>query len=243
MPERELTDNIAALMAKLDAIQAQQQAILEEQRQHYRQVESLLSLYAQLTLNAPLPPMRGYAISPDFGALLLEQLRLRQPHCVVELGSGVSTLISGYTLLKQGAGRVISIDQSAEFSATVAQNLRQHQIESAVTLRTAPLKPVEISGHSWDWYDPAAFADLDAIDFLVIDGPAQYLNPTPQVRYPALPMLYSKLTPGAIILLDDADRADEQQVVERWLAEFDLTLVRDYSYETEKGAKLLQKNG
>ena len=227
---------MATLLAKLDQM-------MEQQRQHYRQTESLFALYSQLALNAPLPTMRGYAISPDFGVLLLEQLQIRQPRRVVELGSGVSTLISAYTLLKQGSGRVISIDQSSEFLQQVAQNLRQHRLESVVTLRTAPLKSVEIGAQTWDWYDPSAFADLDAIDFLVIDGPAQFQNATPQVRYPALPLLYAKLAPGAFILLDDADRADEQAIVERWLAEFDLRLVRDYSYETEKGAKLLQKPG
>jgi predicted O-methyltransferase YrrM len=159
----------------------------------------------------------------------------------VELGSGVSTLIGGYTLLKQGSGRIITVDQSAEFLDYVAQNLRQHRLEDIVQVLHASLTPVEINGQVWDWYDRTRLDEIEDIDFLVIDGPAQFNNPKAQVRYPALPLLYHKLTPGAYILLDDANREDEQQIVTRWLAEFDLKLIRDYSYETEKGAKLLQK--
>ncbi|MBC8171808.1 MAG: class I SAM-dependent methyltransferase, partial [Anaerolineae bacterium] len=211
------------------------------QQQQYRQVETLFSLFSQLSLNAPLPVMRGYSISPDFATLLLAQIQFKQPRLIVELGSGVSTLISGYALLKQGSGRVISIDQSAEFLDYVAQNLLQHRLEHLVQVLCATLRPVEINGEVWDWYDLKAFDDIENIDFLVIDGPAQFNNMKVQVRYPALPILYDKLAPGAYILLDDANREDEQQIVERWLTEFDIRLIRHYTHETEKGAKLLQK--
>ncbi len=231
----------AQMLAKLDALLAQQHTILEQQRQLYRQTEALFALYSQLPLRAALPTMRGYAISPDFAKILLMHIQTYQPRLIVELGGGVSTLISGYMLQKHGDGRVLAVDQSAEFAAYAMHNIQQHQLATVAQVRHAPLQPITIHAETWQWYATDAFADVDAIDLLVIDGPPQYENPTPLVRYPALPVLYAKLAPGGFILMDDADRDDEQQIVARWLAEFDLKLVRDFSYETEKGAKLLQK--
>jgi hypothetical protein len=68
------------ILEKLELILKQQQLLLEQQHQQYRQVETLFSLFSQLSLNAPLPIMRGYSISPDFAALLLTQIQIRQPH-------------------------------------------------------------------------------------------------------------------------------------------------------------------
>lgn len=238
-----MTENseMAQVLAKLELILAQQQHILEQQRQLYRQTESLFVLYSQLTFNAPLPVMRGYAISPDFARILMTQIQTQQPKFIVELGGGVSTLISGYMLQKQGSGRVIAVDQSEEFAAYAMQHVRQHQLENVAQVLHAPLKLLFVNGETWQWYDTTRFDEVDAIDLLVVDGPPQYGNPAPMARYPALPLLYAKLAPGAFILVDDADREDEQQMVQRWLSEFDVQLIRDFSYETEKGAKLLQK--
>ena len=55
------------------------------------------------------------------------------------------------------------------------------------------------------------------IDLLVVDGPPGLLRP--QARYPALPVLRERLSPGASILLDDTHRADEREIVRRWLDE------------------------
>jgi predicted O-methyltransferase YrrM len=232
---------MAQIVAKLEVVLAQQQEILEQQRQLYRQTEALFALYSQLTLNAALPTLRGYAISPDFAKILMMQLQAQQPRLIVELGGGVSTLISGYMLQKQGFGRVVAVDQSAEFAEYAMQNVRQHQLEKVAQVLHAPLKPLTLNGQTWQWYDTQVFDEIDAIDLLVVDGPPQYDNPKSMARYPALPLLFAKLAPGAYILMDDAKRDDEQRIITRWLEEFDITLSRDFAYETEKGAVLLRK--
>ena len=49
----------------------------------------------------------------------------------------------------------------------------------------------------------------DTIDLLIIDGPPVKTNQL--ARYPALPLLFSKLSKECIIILDDAARPSEQQ--------------------------------
>ena len=55
---------------------------------------------------------------------------------------------------------------------------------------------------------------------LVIDGPPQAAGT--QARYPAGPLLFPRLAPGAAVYLDDAARSDEQAILRRWRSEFPL---------------------
>ena len=65
-------------------------------------------------------------------------------------------------------------------------------------------------------FAPRDPCQLDARVLFVDDPP----GPTgPQARYPAIPVLSDRLADGAIVVLDDASRADEATIVERWCAE------------------------
>ena len=84
----------------------------EQNWQSYRQAEALNQLIALLKFTAPIPPTRSWAASPDLLLTLVDLVRRYKPQLVVELGSGVSTLI----VAKAGAKKVISIDNSDEFA-------------------------------------------------------------------------------------------------------------------------------
>jgi hypothetical protein len=102
----DIPDNIKALLAQQSAeTLAAQKAIADKL---YQQLEALTSLTSILPIRYPLPPMRGWAISPDFGVLLVSEILNKKPHVVVELGSGVSTLLIAYCLELVGHGRVVS---------------------------------------------------------------------------------------------------------------------------------------
>ncbi|HZL04081.1 MAG TPA: hypothetical protein VFE45_01440, partial [Coriobacteriia bacterium] len=73
---------------------------------HYQQVEALIGLYETLDIGLPLPPMRGWPASPDFARELACVIAETRPQTIVEIGSGVSTLVAGYALKKNGMGRV-----------------------------------------------------------------------------------------------------------------------------------------
>ncbi|MGI9528709.1 MAG: hypothetical protein ACR2NG_03285 [Acidimicrobiia bacterium] len=52
---------------------------------------------------------------------------------------------------------------------------------------------------------------------MIVDGPPGTTGPL--ARYPAVPILFDRLSPSALIFLDDAYREDEQESVRRWLDE------------------------
>lgn len=182
-----------------------------------RQIQALFSLFSAIPFRHTLPPMTGWAASPELASTVYGLIREHRPKTVVELGSGVSTLVAAYALEQNGEGRLVSLDQDAGYGAATAEQLRRHGLDARAQVIHAPLKPVELDGRSWTWYDVSRLPEVSSIDLLVVDGPHRALQPL--ARYPAMPMLYDRLSPNAVIVLDDADRKDERAAVRRWTDE------------------------
>ena len=172
-------------------------------RENYRQSEFYIQLIALLKLDAPIPSTRSWAASPDVLLTLLEHARKSNPATVLDLGSGMSTLV----LAKSAPGaKIISIDNSQEFADKTRKVLANHQITN-VEVRVAPLVPHK-SGV--DWYELSQLTDVSNIDLLFIDGPPGSKNP--MARHPAIAECISKLSPKAIIVIDDAAREGEKSM-------------------------------
>jgi predicted O-methyltransferase YrrM len=207
------------------------------QADHYRQVEALFSLYSVLKITHPLPPMRRWAISPDFATVLVGLIQETRPRCIVEAGSGVSTLIAGYSLKQLAGGRIVSLDHAEAYAEITQDRVRRHGLEDYASVRYCPLRPFAIGGHSWLWYDVRPIEDVESIDMLIIDGPP--FDTQALARYPALPILFGRLSKDAIILMDDGFRHDEQEIVDRWLQHFEGFVAE--RIDTEKGAVILRQ--
>lgn len=210
---------------------------LHQPNENYRQIESLFFLYSTLKIRHPLPPMRDWAISPDFANIVISLIRECRPKLVLELGSGVSTLITAYTLEENKEGVVVSLDHDAQFAATTMDNIAKHGLQAIATVTPAPLKAVKLHGKSWLWYDADQLRNLEPVDLLIVDGPP--VTTQKLARYPAMPVLYPLLSADAIILLDDAHRADETEIVNLWLQEF-RSFKREH-VDAEKGATILRR--
>jgi predicted O-methyltransferase YrrM len=178
--------------------------------------------------------MRGWAVSPDFATIVAAAIRDRHPNVVVELGSGVSTLIMGYCLDDLGQGRLISIEHDEAHAARSRDAVARHGLGHVVTIAHAPLADVEVDGRTYRWYKLPELPDR--IDVLIVDGPPATHDP--QARYPALPLLMDRLRDAALILVDDGARRGEREMVARWAERFPLVTVEFQA--TEKGAYLLR---
>jgi predicted O-methyltransferase YrrM len=199
---------LRALHQRVSKVNQQTQESIKELKEQiwhsYRQSEALQQLFALLKFSAPIPPTRSWAASPDLLLTIADLVRTRKPRLVVELGSGVSTLI----VAKAGARKVISIDNSAEFAEKTREMLKTHKVRG-VEVRVAPLK-AHTSGV--DWYDTAMLKDLKNIDLLIIDGPPGSKNP--DARKPALKELLNKLSSKAVVVIDDVNRKGEREMAE-----------------------------
>lgn len=189
--------------------------------QSYRQTEAMQQLLTLLKFSAPVPPTRNWAASPDLLLTLAHLVRTHKPALVVELGSGVSTLV----VAKAGAKKVVSIDNSEEYAAKTREILKEHKVRG-VEIRVAELKAYN---SATDWYDTAEIKDLKRIDLLIVDGPPGSTNP--EARMPAYAEFIAKLSSKAIIVIDDVNREGERKLAESFAKALPKHVLTIYPHE------------
>ncbi|WP_375194782.1 class I SAM-dependent methyltransferase [Sphingobium sp.] len=155
-----------------------------------------------------LPHLGSWKADVGFLRHIVREIARLRPAHVVELGAGASTLIAARALTLHGGGRLTSFDQHGGFVDATRNWLADQGLHA--DLRHAPL-----TSESQDW--PGRWYHIDqlpeSIDLLIIDGPPWAVHPL--VRG-AADMLFARLSPNAVVLLDDAARPGERIVARRW---------------------------
>ncbi len=212
----------------------------------FRQTEALGALSKLLSLDLPLPPTRGWAASPDFLLHIYQHISEHKPKLVVELGSGVSTVVIAAALKANGDGGLLhSLDHEATFAEATSKLLAKHAFADIATVHHAPLAPWRPTketklGTEWQWYSvPETVGSLQDIDLLVIDGPPKATGPF--ARYPAVPHFRDRMASNCTVLLDDASREEERKVVKAWASDRGLRLY--HHREFEKGLAVVIAEG
>jgi predicted O-methyltransferase YrrM len=184
---------------------------------HFQQLQLLRRLEQELSVDEPLPPMRGMAASPDILLMLARHCRRTAPDVIVECGSGVSTVVLARCLQLNGGGLVYSLDADARFAEETRRELDRRGLGSFAVVLDAPLTRHTVNGETVQWYDTSALPKTE-IDMMFIDGPPTWTGPL--ARLPAGPILFPRLKPGGTVFADDTARADETRAVDRWLTLF-----------------------
>jgi predicted O-methyltransferase YrrM len=226
------------LGTKIEELASHHKQLFDQQNRIYDQIDALFSIFSLVRPRFPLPTMRGWPVSPDFVKILISLVLELKPTCAVELGSGVSTIVSAYCLEKNEKGKLLSFDHDSEYSQKTLKNLKNHGLDSWATVRFSPLEKHVISGRDYLWYSIPPDNIPESIDFLVVDGPP-VTTENEMIRYPAVPCFFERLSPNAVVLLDDAARPGEAEIVRRWIGEC-LCFESEY-VDTEKGAVILRK--
>jgi hypothetical protein len=113
---------------------------------------------------------------------------------------------------------VISLEHIETWADLTNKRLRQFGMPNRASY--APLAARE----DFDWYSGVIPSDIDLV---ICDGPPSTIRGG---RYGLLPVCSKALSPGCLILMDDLDREDERQIVQRWSQEFELQVLAMYDY-------------
>jgi predicted O-methyltransferase YrrM len=230
-----------ALWAQFESMRRTSEQLTELRKNafdDFRQVESLLSLFATLKPDLPLPPLRDHSMSPDLLRIAVEIMLERRPRVTVELGSGASTIFLAYCLKRIGSGKIISVDHDPIFAEKTRAMIGQHGLSDYAKVLSRPLEPLRMRGNEYVWYSIHPSDTEGPIDLLVIDGPPYHTHPL--ARYPALPVMLPYMTQNSVAILDDANRPEEQRIMELWRAEFPELSME--ILETEKGALRIERS-
>jgi hypothetical protein len=192
--------------------------------------------YALAALSGPYLPWGAGAMRPAGLATVCNDIVLNGRCRVVELGTGVSTMLLARLLCQRwplGGFRMAAVEHDIRWARWVTGQLEREGIGSDVVVVHAPLAPHPSAERGLSWYDDDALTGGlrtalrgDPIDLLLVDGPPAYAADHGLARYPALPVLHDRLAPGATVVLDDAERLGEQEVLRRWERETGLDFDR-----------------
>jgi predicted O-methyltransferase YrrM len=191
---------------------------------------------ALAALPGPYLPWGAGVMRPAGLVAVCNDVVLNGRRRVVELGSGISTILLTRLLTQQrpqGGFRMAAVEHDAGWARWVTGQLEREGIGDDVVVIHAPLTPHAYAERGLLWYDDAAVTaglDIalqgDLIDLLLVDGPPAYAAGHGLARYPALPVLGHRLSPGATVVLDDVERLGEQEVLRRWERETGLDFHR-----------------
>ena len=126
---------------------------------------------------------------------------------ILECGSGLSTVLLAECCARNGRP-LISLEDNPYWVSRVKNCLIEHGLESARVL-FSPLR----SYGAFDWYSLPESGLANSFDLVVCDGPA---GKTRDGRFGLLPVMRPMLSAGCQILVDDAERDDEQRIVAEW---------------------------
>ena len=146
--------------------------------------------------------------------LILEE----RPNRVLELGSGLSTLVMAYALEASGQGTLCSLEDHAGYAARTRRLLREHGLDAYAEVNETRFEPLSVVSDVPFWYAVPDLSTDASIDLLFVDGPSGHFHP--RIRYPALPVLRDFLSDNAVVFVDDSHRWQESDMIHEWLAEY-----------------------
>jgi hypothetical protein len=151
----------------------------------------------------------GFAARYDYLEEVIERAA-RTTGPILECGTGLTSLLIGLYAGRRNV-QTWSLEHIPEWHARVTAVLKRHRIPG-VDVRLAPLREYG----DFQWYDAPLAALPESFSLIICDGPPGTIHGG---RYGLLPVLGTRVGPDTLILLDDADREAETDVLRRWVSE------------------------
>ncbi len=160
-----------------------------------------------------------HAIPPETLASVQNLIVTLKARRILELGSGLSTLVIASSLRRAGAGHVLSLDHDSRWAALTHETLRREGLGDYAEVRVAPLVGTEAGGRRAPWYDLSGLDAAAQFDLVIVDGPPAWQGDR-LARLPALYKLARCLSLSGVLVLDDAARDGEREVTRQWRRDF-----------------------
>ncbi len=201
----------------------------------FNQIESYNYIKDRLELHHGLPYTTHWSASPDFLKIICNHCLNHKPSSILECSSGLSSLVLARCCEINRKGHVTSLEHEAEYTEKSTESINRYSLQDRCSIIHSPLKQMNIMGNEYMWYTIDKL-NVSTIDLLVIDGPPGFIQH--ESRFPAIPLLYERLADECTIILDDAARPEEKNIVKRWLATYP-ELEHEYIH-TERGCSVFQ---
>jgi predicted O-methyltransferase YrrM len=160
-----------------------------------------------------------HSITPETLTQIQQLIAALGVRRVLELGSGVSTLLIANAFRRAGGGTVLSLDDDARWAAQTTATLEREGLAPFAEVRVASLKDITSGGRTAQWYDLSGIDPGMRFDFVIVDGPPAWKTDR-LARLPALYELRKHLGENGVLVLDDAGRGGETEIARQWQRDF-----------------------
>lgn len=171
--------------------------------------------------DAPATTTR-WAASPALSLALERMVALARPRSILELGAGASSLVLARALVRLGGGRLTSLEHLPRFALEAWREVERVPGVDARLVASRLRLRASAAGVHYTYADAEPeLARRGPFDLVFVDGPPIYYG-----RDGAMHLAHPHLSPGALVVLDDAARPGEQRTLRRWRRVYpDLTLL------------------
>jgi predicted O-methyltransferase YrrM len=177
-----------------------------------------------------------WVLAKDSMRFLIALVRRTRPARVIEFGSGLSTRMLSQELAAGGVVR--SFDHVEAFARGTRESIARSPGRADVSVLYRPVGLGWFHGKLLPFYGIRP-GDLDAVrdaDLVIVDGPPQAWG-----REAALYAAYPAMRDGALLVLDDASRAGEQDAIAAWQHRYGAALEHVYIAQLGKGMLVVRK--
>jgi hypothetical protein len=186
-----------------------------------------INIFEDLKVQPVLPPFDNWTMSPLMVGTLLKLLKQTKPNLVLELGSGISTILIAQKLKEIGGGSIITLENGKEYAEITQDFVSQNKLTNYAKILFAPLVAYETNIGQKYWYSKTKIPKNTKIDLLIVDGPPG--NIQKDSRYPAIELLKDNLADKCLIYIDDYNREDEKNLVNKWLGSYPQITIKEES--------------
>lgn len=233
-----------------------------------KQVESFMRIQSFLGDSDSLSDFHGWPISPDIGLFLIDLMREQRYDLIIEFGSGTSTALFARAVqvlngmasespnhtpgLNLPNTDIVTFEHDKLYFTKTQHLLKSRGLEQGVQLVHAPLIDWTEGDQAYLYYDCEStlrglaeqYADRQLRILVLVDGPPG--STSTNARYPAVPCVFKAFARHQIdLVLDDASRPEEKQVIELWRSFWKKRSFRitENLISSEKGIYLASSHG
>ena len=213
--------SIGILLALLGSFNLKVNDIRKEMHREHASLREMTNI--RPLIDGPPLDYGGWAMDPHLGKTLAQVISRHNPKCILECGSGTSTVFMAQrVMLEEGGGQVYALEHLERFARETRLKVSDHGLDRYAEVVTAPLRIWDVDGDERPWYgiDPDRLKQIPSIDLLVVDGPPK--ETSDKARYPALPILSDRISEECVVILDDGDRDEEMKIAKEWARNFDM---------------------
>jgi hypothetical protein len=167
-------------------------------------------------------PTGGWSIPRDTAHALTVLVMEAAPIRILELGSGVSTVLLAALCAESGRPtRVVSLEERPRYAERTQRLLVTFGLDGYASVLTAPVRLTRFGnwrGYSYEPNETLLRRALGgrAVDFLFVDGPASWGRGRGDCRFSALPLVWPWAAARLTFAIDDAWRRRDFDILKRW---------------------------